>query len=1246
MKQKYVSKQWFIAALVILLALSSSALFGQGNACDNITATEPIERGTALQACGDLQGALDQFNLALDNAADDTARAEAMTSIGGVYYDMGEFFEAQRNYENARLIYADLGDNQAVGRAYYLSAQAMNARGQTDEARAYYFQALSVSEDVGDIFNLGRTHYALGMMYYAEQKYESTLEHLNEALRLQQEDADAAAQITTLHSLSELYYDLGDLANTRTSLELLRDLSAGTDDQAENGYALLRLGILDRYIGRYTASLEQFQQAETIFDDLDLTSYLIQTKAEIGNIYRLIASYTTAHSYLDTAEFMAEENADCANLRLVYNYQGQVALAQGRNEDALALFEDSVNADCATYTEEVDAEAYHGRGSAYLELGDYTLGRDDYQRALGVYEELGLPVGRREVRVSLGRHFFSVGQFDQALDYFFTALDIAQDTADTWGVASVYMALGDFYTFRNLINQALEYYNSAFALYDELQSELGLGTALDAIGSLYYNQARYTEAINFYERALELYNTLDNVSFLARIDYNRAMIYVQYGQYDLALLRFQEAREQFASVDEQQNVLSVDIAVGQLYQRIGQFEQALELFDTVVNRGGNQYPRIVAEGSIGIADVTLLQWEQNVERLATVDPEQQNAVYDEAASNYITAYNIYLALENQTGLGVTVNRIGELLVLGYDDLGFGYEWLRVGLQINRNVGNVMEEMVSLRLIGQLYLQISSFDNAMSYLNDALELALVLDPMQAAEIITNQGYIYERQGNISMAIERYEAATEILSSIYGGLNNASWQFAFSTQQQTLLPYERLIRLYGLNTIVDNATDWERAFNYAEQSRARSFLFQLSDEQISLSSDEDTTVLQEWQTARNDLITLNNALTQVNQNVSDEVDQTDLRLQIDDAEARLEELEQGLELSSLRQITGINVADLATVQASLPPETAMVVYYVLPDVRTAARNEGGRIFTFVITSDSIHLSATLIDSYQTELVNRVSAFRRNTNSADALPPLYELLIDPIESYIEGYNNLVIVPHNVLNYLPFEALPDANGVPLITNYNISYTPSATVYTLLQAETSNRTITGTSLVLANSDNLLYAVDEANNVGQILGVDPLINEAATESAVREAIGESDVVHVVAHGIFDIQDPLSSYLLLAPDATNDGQLQVREIYSLPLEANFPLVVLSACDTAVGQLSVGDELDNMTRAFLLSGAHAVVASLWSVDDEATSQLMTSFYTYRAQGIGEVEALSQAKRDLMVEWTEPYYWAAFVLIGIDQ
>jgi len=96
------------------------------------------------------------------------------------------------------------------------------------------------------------------------------------------------------------------------------------------------------------------------------------------------------------------------------------------------------------------------------------------------------------------------------------------------------------------------------------------------------------------------------------------------------------------------------------------------------------------------------------------------------------------------------------------------------------------------------------------------------------------------------------------------------------------------------------------------------------------------------------------------------------------------------------------------------------------------------------------------------------------------------------------------------------------------------------------------------------------------------------------------------------------------------------------------VVLSACQTAVGDLSEGDEFQGLTRAFLLSGARAVVASLWAVDDEATAVLMEYFYRNRDAGLSDALALTEAQRAVREdpdheEWASPYYWSAFVLTG---
>ena len=125
--------------------------------------------------------------------------------------------------------------------------------------------------------------------------------------------------------------------------------------------------------------------------------------------------------------------------------------------------------------------------------------------------------------------------------------------------------------------------------------------------------------------------------------------------------------------------------------------------------------------------------------------------------------------------------------------------------------------------------------------------------------------------------------------------------------------------------------------------------------------------------------------------------------------------------------------------------------------------------------------------------------------------------------------------------------------------------------------------------------------------------------------------------------PLDSALLLAEDDTNDGKLTVGELYSLRLNAD--LVTLSACETGLGQINSGDDVVGLTRGFLYAGTSSVVASLWQVDDEATSQLMIQFYSELAQK-PKSEALRAAQLTIRKKYPHPFFWSAFYLTGSAQ
>jgi CHAT domain-containing protein len=160
-------------------------------------------------------------------------------------------------------------------------------------------------------------------------------------------------------------------------------------------------------------------------------------------------------------------------------------------------------------------------------------------------------------------------------------------------------------------------------------------------------------------------------------------------------------------------------------------------------------------------------------------------------------------------------------------------------------------------------------------------------------------------------------------------------------------------------------------------------------------------------------------------------------------------------------------------------------------------------------------------------------------------------------------------------------------------------------------------------------------------GATVLVREGATKTATAAHIGEAGLIHFATHGELNEADPLGSALLLTPEGTADGRLEVREVLRLDLHAR--LVVLSACETGLGKLSRGDELVGLQRAFLYAGTPAVVTTLWKVDDRASYELMREFYR-RLDTDGAAPALRAAQRAVMREFPQPFAWAAFGLTGV--
>lgn len=485
-----------------------------------------------------------------------------------------------------------------------------------------------------------------------------------------------------------------------------------------------------------------------------------------------------------------------------------------------------------------------------------------------------------------------------------------------------------------------------------------------------------------------------------------------------------------------------------------------------------------------------------------------------------------------------------------------------------------------------------------------------------------GRAYFRLGRLPEAERSLRTAVANFEDIRSLLQSEELREAFFEDKESV--YESLIFVLLAQRKV------REAFDMAERARARAFLDLLGN-RVTLSRNE--------------------ALLAEERRLQERI--AALKAAAEDAPAAPQDLERARDayqafLQRTRQanreqasLITVEPLTLAEVQALLPPGALLLEYFV---------TTRGQTLVWAVASDRVAVSR--IHESQQALGERIQAFRdaiasrtRQAEVEEQALALGDLLVRP--ALARGIPaELIIVPHDVLHYLPFHALKVSADRYLIQEAPLYYFSSAS----LMQFTRQKRGTGPPIPLAlgNPDlhdpqlNLRYAEREVQAVAELVpGALVFTRQEATKARSRELAPQRNLLHFATHAELDEEDPLGSALRLAPTPTDDGRLDVQEIFGLELHAS--LVVLSACETSLGKRNPGDEIVGLTRAFIYAGTPSVITTLWKVNDRASFELVQEFYRQLQRGQSKVEALRQAQLDTQQKYPHPYYWAAYQLTG---
>ncbi|MBJ6749157.1 CHAT domain-containing protein [Geomonas anaerohicana] len=926
----------------------------------------------------------------------------------------------------------------------------------------------------------------------------------------------------------------------------------------------------------------------------------------------------------------------------------------GRYAQALALF------DNALVVAEATPELAKNRAALHRHARESAFGAGFTERAVSHADSLVQRLAKEkpysaehaDALLRLGLLQGRLEHFKEATAALKEEISIFADLGQTKDQAA---ALSDFGA---VMENAVDYpaarslFEESAGLRAQLKDDLNLADQYRNLGRIFdLRLNQFAVAESYYRKAQELYAKNGSPALEAETILERGRCQRLLGNFPAADALYREALAKVGNT-ELKTRMRIVLEQGNNAWFQGRYQEAFDLREQVEKAALKEnwaLEQVMAKNTGG-----LIWWTLGDNRRALVELKQ--------------ALELAGKLEvRRDESATTLNNIGLVRRESGDYQG-ALESLGQALAIDRNLGSRWAIAYDLRNLGQTRLKMGDPAGALKLLSEAAGLADAIgDKVNQAKIHLALGDARARSSQAGLAAESYGKALELADAML--LREVRWRAllglarlkeqggdrdgAVASYRQALETVEGLraeIKLdqlkdgfladkmdvyQGLVGLLVELGRNDEAFAVAERSRARNLIDILGRQRLSLSGGADQDLYDRQARLREQIqeqeqLALQAAAPAERAMYAAALDQ--LRGEYQDLLLDIERRRP--ELLSLVKVAPVTVAE---VESLLEPGVSLLSYYQLPDRLLCWRLErqGSRLF--------------VLKASAREVAEKIATYRRMLQNLEPLEQnsreLYRILLaEPLAGVPEG-QTVGIVPHGSLHYLSFATLYDGRDY-LVDRHTLFHLPAASVYrhTLARRQAGKNL---RILAIGNPDlgnaalDLPFAEKEAGTLRwNYSDVTTLTRERATESWVRENIAKFGIIHLASHGEFDTVNPLFSSIRLARDGKNDGRLQAEEVFGLDIKAD--LVVLSACQTGLGDVKSGDDVIGMNRAFLFAGTHALVSSLWRVSDVSSAILMKQFYRDYSRN-DKAQALRLAMLHVRNRYPHPGYWGAFVLTG---
>ena len=843
-------------------------------------------------------------------------------------------------------------------------------------------------------------------------------------------------------------------------------------------------------------------------------------------------------------------------------------------------------ADCSN-EEHLKAEAWSMMAYTLNANEDYAECLTFYGKSVESFERIGEHDRAARTRLGFMYALSMVGQHDEAIRIGLLADEWFQQNGDALRHARFCVNVATVYQRLDRHEEAIQSIKEAIGTFSKLQDEQGLAQGYLTLGNSLCALGRFAESEEMYALSAEISERLAIQDLQIQARYNRAYVRLLRGHYSEAFAAFEESRKIFTEHQSLRHLALCDLDEAEIYLQLNLPQEASS----------------AAERAIESFRLQSMRYEQAKATVFFGVALTQNRQFGDALHAFRNAKLLFSNEGNAYWMALLDLYRAEVLF----SLGRYWESDSIAKSAEKQfakLAKMTNRAIALVLLARVAMQLGRLDDAQFFADSILDLMREHKmPLLGFPCYALCAEIAEKSGDAERAGRLYEQAVQESENKHTHVDHDELRIAFYKRKREV--YESLVRF----SLIVEPADITSAFKWCERAKAAELVDLLVHHFPSVRGRADQVLIQRVTRIREEL---NGSYLRSRPEVSD------LAVIPDPAGIQMKEKELVRTLHEMTEVDpeyvslqSVDVADLASVQASLPEGTQILQFFTMAE----------EVIAFVVSRNSIqairHLipisrANFLITRLRTQLdrfekhIRTNNGHLRSADTTSTLSSLFQELFATLIPFLTE-RHLIIVPDGPLYLLPFHALFDGETY-LGDRYEISYAPSSSVF---KQNASRGAIA--------SDKRISASEATNRAD-------FFKEAA----------EADSIHIETEIVYRPNRPLFSCFKMA-----DEWVTVLDLFSTFCECNTATLLgkVSGIDAA----SSGEDFQALVRALLYTGPRSLLLGMWTTHQESSEKVLRYFYEQRRSGKSTSAALKCAVQQLRSEFPHPFYWAPFVLFG---